>query len=360
MWHRSRREESVLRRRSAYKSALWTVTALAAVVSACGGQAFSEEVPTGSVEARAELNESTAAPEAGAEGRWMASAYVADRPGTTAELDDELEREEGSKRPELTPRNPEPESAPASESLPLMATDTDGRQVVEFEAELPTDELPSEHASSEDASSEFEAGFDAEDEPSDGFDDAVVDADYAPEPEPLPLPEVAAGDEMVFAIEAGLSTEDALPGDIFYATLVDDVVASDGMVLLPRGVRARGRVLESLASRDSEELPVLEITLEELIGAVADTPIEATVVDAEYIEETRDSDGESVVKVLTGAAAGAILGKILGGDDEDALKGGIAGAAAGAAVAYGTRGGHAKLPAGALITIRLDRPLVVP
>lgn len=351
MRHRSGVMDSAPHGTRGDKNALWAIAALAVALSACGGQAFSEEVPAESESsvALAEVGPDSIAAGSHAEGRWMAAAYVAERPEPTPAMDAdaEVEHQGSARRPELTPRDPEPVDAPPV----LVATDTDGRQTVDFEADVPSGS----------ASNEIDAdGYEGDDLQAGAFEDVPPATSTEQEADLPPLPEIAAGDEMVFAIEADLTTEDALPGDIFYATLVDDVVASDGMVLLPRGVRARGRVLESLASRDSEELPVLEITLEELIGAVADTPIEATVVDAEYIEEARDSDGESVVKVLTGAAAGAILGKILGGDDEDALKGGIAGAAAGAAIAYGTRGGHAKLPAGALITIRLDRPLVVP
>lgn len=321
--------------------ALSLLSALA--LASCGQEARSEtEMPSAGnqpeLTARAASEPNASVDE---EARWAAAAFPADGQEPVADpvpvLDTQRE----------PVQSPAPGLAPSRDEPRLIATDMDGTQIIEAE---PSEELRGEGA--------LEAEAELMPQEESVAEEPVQEEPVLRDP-PAPVVQVAVGEELVFTMEAELNTEDNQPGDVFYAYLSEDLVAADGMVLLPRGVRARGRVLEVRASEDSNELPVLEVQLDELIGEEGDTPIEATIVDAEYEGDARDSDSESVVKVLTGAAAGAILGRILGGDDDDAVKGGVAGAAAGAAVAYGTRGGHAKLAAGAHFTIRLERPLTV-
>ncbi len=178
----------------------------------------------------------------------------------------------------------------------------------------------------------------------------------ASRPEPLSIP---VGVELELAVEAELSTERNRPGDLFYATLVDDVLAPDGLVLMAQGTRLRGIVTESRPSESADVPPVLELAIEAVLTGSTEQPVSAVVVTSELEVEARDSGGETAAKVITGAAAGAILGRVLGDSRRDAVKGGIAGAAAGAAVALGTRGGHARLKPGARIVIRLERRLIV-
>ncbi len=172
--------------------------------------------------------------------------------------------------------------------------------------------------------------------------------------------EIPRGTTLSLLLEETLSTEANRPGDTFTATLVDDLLASDGMVLLPGGVRFRGRVTESRESPAPGEPAVLGIAVESLVLDGVRMPVEATVVHAEPAAESRDSDRETAGKVAAGAAAGAILGRILGRSAKDALKGAVAGALAGTAVALATREGHAVLREGSVIVVRLEEPLRIP
>jgi hypothetical protein len=151
-----------------------------------------------------------------------------------------------------------------------------------------------------------------------------------------------------------------MAGDVFFATLVDDILGPDGMVLLFHGTRMRGEVIASRRGSDEDRGPELAIEVRELLLAGRDLDVRAEVLEASVQTRSSDSDGETAAKVATGAAAGAILGRILGKDGKDALKGAIAGAIAGGAVAYATRDGHAELPQGALIEIRLVEPVTLP
>jgi outer membrane lipoprotein SlyB len=59
-----------------------------------------------------------------------------------------------------------------------------------------------------------------------------------------------------------------------------------------------------------------------------------------------------------GAAAGAIVGRVIGRNRSTTV-GAVTGAAVGAAVALSARDGHATIPVGALLTIRLTENLVL-
>lgn len=177
-----------------------------------------------------------------------------------------------------------------------------------------------------------------------------------PAPEPLAAP---VGTPIVLTVEDELSTKVSTTGDTFDATVFEDVLGADGVVLLPRGTRVRGLVLESFESPASDRPATLALGVESVELADRLIPVVATVTELEHETEARDSGGRSAAKVGAGAVAGALLGKIIGGDGGDAVKGAVAGAVAGAAVAHATRDGHARVPQGARMVIVLDERLVV-
>ena len=82
------------------------------------------------------------------------------------------------------------------------------------------------------------------------------------------------------------------------------------------------------------------------------------MTQADLDADNPDSTGETAAKIGVGAAAGALVGQILGQDTESTLAGAGVGAAVGTAVALATRGGSAKLPAGSVLTVRLDEPVI--
>jgi uncharacterized membrane protein len=86
-------------------------------------------------------------------------------------------------------------------------------------------------------------------------------------------------------------------------------------------------------------------------------PIVGTVTGAEIDTSTRDTGAETAAKIAIGAAAGAIIGQIIGKNTESTLAGAGVGAVAGTVVALTTRDGHATMPSGSTIVVRLDQPL---
>ena len=187
-----------------------------------------------------------------------------------------------------------------------------------------------------------------------------------PRPEATPSPEarremrtLAAGRTLALNAEAEVTTESSLVGDEVTATISEDILGSSGEVLLPIGTRLKGKVVESRESTNADELAVLRVEFQSVTVNGVERPIKATVTEMDVEAQARDSNTRTAAKVGVGAAAGAIVGRILGGDRKDAVKGAVVGGAAGTAAAIATKSGHATLKPGARIVLRLDEALLI-
>jgi hypothetical protein len=190
------------------------------------------------------------------------------------------------------------------------------------------------------------------------------------DPDPLPpvpelredvtSPSIPQGTSVPLRVGTTLSTQTSARGDQFYAVVTEEVLAADGMVLIPQGTRVRGFVAESRKSEGSDDDAVLAVVFETLLMDDREYPIQATVTETELETSTADSGARTATKVATGAAAGAVVGRILGRDTRSTIQGAAAGAVAGTAVALATRDGNAVLREGSTVVIRLDTavPLV--
>lgn len=179
-------------------------------------------------------------------------------------------------------------------------------------------------------------------------------------PAPREVAAIPEGTSVSLNMESTLSTQTSQVGDVFFATVSEEVLSSDGMVLVPSGARVRGYVTESSGTTNADEEAVLGISLEALLMDGQEYPIHSTVVQTAIETDAADTNTRTATKVATGAAAGAVIGQILGRDTRSTVQGAAAGAVAGTAVALATREGHSVLREGSLIVIRLDSrvPLV--
>jgi len=188
-------------------------------------------------------------------------------------------------------------------------------------------------------------------------DEAAPPEARAPRPDPEPRA-IAAGTSLQFEVAEEVSTATHRAGDTFVLRLVEPVSGSGGLVL-PEGTRARAVVTDAHQSEGAEDEAVLAVRLESVQIDGRSRALNGTVVDADTEVGTADSRARSAAKVATGAAAGALVGQILGGDTRSTVRGAAAGAVAGLGVALTTRDGHAVLPEGSTMEVRLDDSLVV-
>lgn len=183
-------------------------------------------------------------------------------------------------------------------------------------------------------------------------DESAPATSEAPDPAPI-LP---SGSMLTFEVTNTVSTESATEGDEVELRLVEAVSGTeDGE--LAAGTRGVAVVTESHESDSAEEQAVLALQVSTVRVNGEERPLTGTIESTETEAAARSSGQRSVATVATGAAAGAILGQILGGDTRSTAAGAAVGAAAGLGVALSTRDGHAVLPEGALITVRLTEPL---
>jgi hypothetical protein len=171
-------------------------------------------------------------------------------------------------------------------------------------------------------------------------------------------PAIPAGSELTFEVTETLSTSTHNEGDAFTLRLVERV-SGDAGAAIPQGAQARGVVTAARSSGGPDEEAILAIRIESVETAAGFRQLNGEVVSAEPETTRGDSPQRSAAKVATGAAAGAVIGQVLGRDTRSTVAGAAAGAVAGLGVALTTRDGHATLPRGSQVTVRLAEPMIV-
>jgi len=157
-----------------------------------------------------------------------------------------------------------------------------------------------------------------------------------------------AGTSIQVRLARALSSRTARREDRVDASVVEPV-RGGGVVVLRAGTQMRGVVREVEPAERPSKAGRIEIEFDSVY--VDDTRLDMRG----RVAEIRESD-ERAEKAGIGAVLGGVLGGILGGQ-----KGAIAGiliGGGGAVVA--TTGEDVELPAGTVLTVRLERPLAVP
>lgn len=167
---------------------------------------------------------------------------------------------------------------------------------------------------------------------------------------------IPAGSRIPLEMVTRLSSATSWPGDRFRARVVEDVLAEDGLVLVPRGAVLEGVVSRAVRGDAGDERePVLDLEPRALLMSGRVYDLHARVAEAEL---ERKRDGRDMAgKAAAGAAAGAILGKVLGKDAKSTIAGAVAGAAAGAAVGVVTGEAELILDEGAPLVVVVQRDL---
>ena len=174
--------------------------------------------------------------------------------------------------------------------------------------------------------------------------------------DPVSIP---AGTLIPTVMQVTLSTRTHQAGDTFHLRVSEEILAADGMVLVPEGTRLEGRVTDARRSTDSDEDALLSVVFETLLLDGVRIPLDAVVAETELETSSAASDTRTAITVVTGAAAGAVLGRILGGDTRSAIQGAAVGALGGAGVAFVTRDGHAVIREGTRVVVQLESPAVL-
>jgi len=162
--------------------------------------------------------------------------------------------------------------------------------------------------------------------------------------------EVPAGQEIDVRLERELSSNTAQVEDRFTATTMVDLYQGDE-VLIPAGSTMRGVVSSVTNATHTQRKGSLTVSFDQVTVRGRNYPIRGIVTQA---LESEGIKGE-LPKIGAGAGVGAILGGILGGA-KGALLGVLIG---GGGTIAATEGKDVTLPAGSVLRVRLEQPLVV-
>jgi Glycine zipper 2TM domain len=179
----------------------------------------------------------------------------------------------------------------------------------------------------------------------------------AARPAPAPVARVVtvpAGTQLSMALSTDLSTKTAKVGDTVRARLTSDVIV-DGRVAIAAGTTVAGQVTDVISgSAKVGGIPTLGMRFDRLeLAGGKDLPISGEITQKGKSDRARDT-----VKILGGAAAGAVLGHQVESNDKGKIIGGLLGGAVGAVAAQKT-GTEVQLPADTAMSIALGAPLEV-
>jgi hypothetical protein len=161
--------------------------------------------------------------------------------------------------------------------------------------------------------------------------------------------EVPVGTEFEVVLQGSLSSATARAEDRFEATLAGDTPV--GTRLMPAGSLLRGVVSSVDRPGRVDRGGRLTLIFDRVTINGRGYPIRATVTHA-LESGLRDEAG----RLATGAGLGAVIGGLLGGT-RGALVGILVG---GGGVIAATEGKDVELPAGTILKVRLDTPLILP
>jgi hypothetical protein len=179
-------------------------------------------------------------------------------------------------------------------------------------------------------------------------------ATTAPTPAPPPPPaviELPAGTQIRIRLDQELSSKDSQPGDSFRATVADDVTAH-GEVVIPKGARAEGTVVDAKPLGRFKGGALLAVKLDRVHTRFGGYP-----VDTSSISRAEKGKGKRSAGFIGGGAGlGALIGGLAGGGKGAAI-GALAGGGAGTAGSAFTGNKQIVLPAETLLTFSLERSI---
>jgi ribosomal protein L29 len=162
--------------------------------------------------------------------------------------------------------------------------------------------------------------------------------------------EVPSGTELDVRLEKPLNSDTAQVEDRFTATTLADLYQGNN-VLIPAGSTLRGVVSSVNKASRTERKGAMTVAFDQISINGRTYPIHATVTQAIESEGIKGEIG----KIGAGAGVGAIIGGILGGA-KGALLGVLIG---GGGTIAATEGKDVELPAGTVLRVRMEQPLVV-
>ena len=179
-------------------------------------------------------------------------------------------------------------------------------------------------------------------------------------PTPVNANTLPTGSVINVTLDQQVGTKTSKVGDTFSATVTDAIVASNGQTVVPAGSKVYGKVTGLQDSNNAGQKAAIRLDFERININGVERPFEAKITATNLQTEGADSRNETLKKAGIGAAAGAVLGAVIGGGDLAKILGGAAiGAAAGTVISLGTGEVDAVLPAGSKMTLQTTQQVTL-
>jgi len=166
-----------------------------------------------------------------------------------------------------------------------------------------------------------------------------------PPPAVISLPE---GTSIRVRLDDDLGSNTSHAGDSFTATVADDVMKG-GEVVIAKGARAEGTVVDAKALGRFKGGAALAVKLDRVTSRWGSYPVETSTVS----QAQQGKGKRSATMIGGGAGLGALIGGLAGGGKGAAI-GALAGGGAGTAGTAFTGNKNIVLPAETLLTFKLD------
>ncbi|MGA8594994.1 MAG: hypothetical protein WB676_09645 [Bryobacteraceae bacterium] len=166
----------------------------------------------------------------------------------------------------------------------------------------------------------------------------------------LPAMVIPSGSDILVRANETIDSRTADEGRVYSGTIDQDILDSAGNVAVHKGARAE------LLVREVEPKKELVLDLQSVIVNGRRHFVNAGDYDAMQKRKGIGKNWRTAKMVGGGTAFGSILGALAGGGSGAAI-GALSGAAGGGALQLFTRGKAVKVPAEAVLTFQLEKPL---
>jgi hypothetical protein len=168
-----------------------------------------------------------------------------------------------------------------------------------------------------------------------------------------------AGTEIHAALDDSITSRRDTVGQLVAGHVMENVIGRDGRTLIAAGTPVRFTITRIRASRSKGSQGRLALRAEALSLGGQPHPVQAEIRNVPRELKGRGVTSSEAAKVGGGAAAGAVIGGVVG-KTKGAVIGGVAGAAAGAVVASQTATRDVVVKAKTPVVLVLTAPLVAP
>ena len=179
---------------------------------------------------------------------------------------------------------------------------------------------------------------------------SVLDKVLKPEPKIM----IPAGTRLRVALIDAVSTTKSSPGDHFMASLSEPVIV-DGKMVLDKGTKVRGRVVDVNESGRVKGRASIQLTLTEIVRPSGKEVDISTKTYSAAAQPTKKRDAGIIAG---GAGVGAAIGAIAGGGKGAAIGAGV-GAGAGTGTVLATKGKDIHYGPETRLTFTLASPVEI-